>query len=142
GCGVGPARAVGVRVAGGARARRRYAHDEVARNVGAALTLIRAGHRPELLPTVLEQLGGAQVSVGERDGGTALWREALELQREKGDDHVVARLHRQLAFTEWDGGRIDKAQQYVAEGIELLGRHGPSDGLADLLHVRLIFSHR
>src|SRR5205823_4035701 len=66
---VDPDRAVDVLVAAGERARSRYAHDEVARNLGAALTLIRAGHRPELLPTVLEQLGEAQVSVGERDGG-------------------------------------------------------------------------
>src|SRR2546423_8075668 len=139
---VDPDRAVDVLVAAGDRARSRYGHDETARNFGAALKLIRAGHRPELLPTVLEQLGEAQVSVGEGDGGTALWREALELQREKGDDHVVARLHRQLAFSEWDGGRIERAQQYVAEGIELLRRREPSDDLADLVHVRLIFNLR
>jgi class 3 adenylate cyclase len=138
---VDPDRAVDVLVAAGERARSRYAHDEVARNLGAALSLIRAGHRPELLPTVLEQLGEARVSVGERDAGTALWREALELQRHK-DDHVAARLHRQLAFTEWDGGRIEQAQQYVTEGIELLRQPEPSDDLADLVHVRLIFSLR
>src|SRR2546421_512617 len=91
-------RAVDVLVAAGERARSRYGHDEAARNFGAALNLIRAGHRPELLPTVLEQLGEARVSIGERDAGTALWREALELQRDKGNDHILARLHRQLAF--------------------------------------------
>jgi class 3 adenylate cyclase/tetratricopeptide (TPR) repeat protein len=139
---VDPDRAVDVLVAAGERARSRYAHDEVGRNLGTALTLIRAGHRSELLPTVLEQLGEAQVSIGERDAGTTLWSEALKLQREKGDDHVVARLHRQLAFTEWDSGHIDKAQQYIAEGVELLGRRAPSEDLADLVHVRLIFSLR
>jgi hypothetical protein len=71
-----------------------------------------------------------------------LWREALELQRNKGDDHVLAGLLRELAFTEWDSGRIDQAQDYVTQGIELLRRREPSDDLADLVHVRLIFGLR
>ncbi len=96
----------------------------------------------DIKPTVLEQLGEAQVNVGERDAGTALLREALELHRREGDDHSAARLLRKLAFAEWDSGRIERAQQDVAQGIDLLGRREPSDDLSDLVHVQLIFSIR
>jgi predicted ATPase len=52
-------RALAVLLAAGERAYALYANDQAARHFSAALALIRAGHRPEVLPTVLERLGEA-----------------------------------------------------------------------------------
>ena len=48
--------------------------------------------------------------------------EALEAYRRTGDHQAVARLHERLAFTAWDQGRFERAQQVLAEGFGYAGQ--------------------
>jgi len=58
-------RALHVLLEAGERACNLAAHDEAARHFGAALPLLRDGHRPELLAQVLERLGESWEPLGE-----------------------------------------------------------------------------
>ena len=139
---VDPDRSLEVLLEAGERARGRYAHDEAARNLGAALTLVRQGRRPELLPFLLEKMGEAWSNVGEYAAATTIWEEALQNYHGAGELGSAARLHRRLAMIKWDQGQIEPAMEHIRAGTQLLAGQEPGQELADLIQARLIFQMR
>jgi len=135
-------RALEVLLAAGERAYELYANNQAAWHFGAALALIRAGHRTELLLSVLERLGEAWERVGETAAAVAVWSEALaEYERGKSGPSV-ARLHRRLALAVWDRGHFDVSQAHLEAGLQALAGSEPSAELAELLHVQVILLGR
>ncbi len=139
---VDPHRALEVLLAAGERAYGLYANDQAARHFGAALALIRAGRRTELLPSILERLGEAWERVGETAAAIAVWSEARALYERVGSVTAGARLLRRLALAEWDRGHFDAAQEHLEAGIQALAEGEPSPELADLLHARVVMLQR
>lgn len=139
---VDPQRAFAVLLAAGERAAEVYANDQAARHFGAALTLIRAGQRRDLLPTVLERLGEAWERVGETAAAVAVWSEALTEYERLRDMSALARLRRRLALAEWDRGQFASAQTHLEAAFQALAGREPSPEKADLLHIREIFLRR
>ena len=139
---VDPQRALAVLLAAGERAAELYANDQAARHFGAALALIRAGRRSELLPAVLEQLGEAWERVGETAAAIAVWSEALAEHERLRNAPALARLRRRLALAEWDRGHFASAQTHLEAGFQTLAGSEPSPEQADLLHIREIFLRR
>ena len=109
---------------------------------GAALALIRAGRRSDVLPAVLEQLGEAWERVGETAAAIAVWSEALAEHERLRNAPALARLRRRLALAEWDRGHFASAQTHLEAGFQALAGSEPSPEQADLLHIRKIFLHR
>ncbi|HEV7129708.1 MAG TPA: AAA family ATPase [Ktedonobacterales bacterium] len=139
---VDPRRALDVLLAAGERAAELYANDQAARHFGAALALIREGHRSKSLPTVLERLGEAWERVGETAAAAAVWSEALAEYEQLRDVPAQARLRRQLALAEWDRGHFASAQAHLEAGFQALAGREPSPVQADLLHIQEIFLRR
>ena len=139
---VDPNRALEVLLAAGERAYGLYANDQAAWHFGAALGFIREGRRTEMLPSVLERLGGAWERVGETAAAIAVWSEARTLHERAAHASSIAQLHRRLALAEWDRGHFDVAQAHLEAGLRALDGSEPSAELADLLHVRVILLKR
>ncbi|HEU0000335.1 MAG TPA: BREX system ATP-binding domain-containing protein [Ktedonobacteraceae bacterium] len=137
-----PQRALEVLLAAGERAYALYANDQAARYFGAALTLIREGHRTELLPSVLEQLGEAWERVGETSAAIAVWSQARTLHERARNIPLLVRLQRRLTLAEWDRGHFDVAQAHLEAGFQALIGSEPSVELAELLHVQVILLGR
>jgi len=131
-------RAIDVFLEAGERADSLAAHDEAARHFGAALPLIRDGHRPELLAHVLERLGESWEPIGELAAAREVWTEALAELGRTGDSLGVARLQRRLGMAARTLGDIDAARHHLVAGIEALGDSPPSQELADLYGARLL----
>lgn len=139
---IDPQRTLEVLLAAGERAYGVYANDQAARHFGAVLALMREGHRTELLPSVLEQLGEAWERVGETSAAIAVWSEARTLHERARNVSLLVRLHRRLALAEWNRGHFDVAQANLEAGFQVLAGSEPSAELAELLHVQVILLGR
>lgn len=135
---VNPERALDVFLLAGQRARELHAYDQTAQQLGAALSLVRAGQRVELLPQLLAQLGEACELVGEGGMAVDAWSEALAEYERAGDALAQARVRRFLALAEWNRGHFDAAQAHVAAGLAALAGRVPSEELIDLLQARAL----
>ncbi len=135
-------RALEVLIEAGERAYAVYANDQAARHFGAALAIVRQGPHPELVPTLLEDLGEAWERVGETAAAVAVWTEARAQRERAGELEAAGRLDHRLALAEWDRGRFDAAEAHLEAGLQILARGDPTSELADLLHARVVILRR
>ena len=135
-------RALEVLLEAGRRALELHANEEAAQHFLAALVLIRAGHRGDLLPWLLERLGEAWQRVGEVGAAVGLWAEALESRRRAADGRSMARLRRLLAAAEWGRGHREAARAHLVAGLETLAGSVPCEEAVDLLHTQVTICSR
>jgi DNA-binding CsgD family transcriptional regulator/tetratricopeptide (TPR) repeat protein len=135
-------RALEVLIEAGERAYGVYANDQAARHFGAALTIVRQGRHPELLPVLLEKLGGAWERLGETAAAVSVWLEARAEREGAGELAATGRLDRRLALAEWERGHFDAAEAHLEAGLRMLAGGDSASELADLLHARVVILGR
>lgn len=121
----------------GRRALDRFANEEAAENLQAALEVARDLGRPDVVTEVLEDLGKAWSRLGEERAAADAWEEGLSAHLAIGGRSSAARLHRRLALAESNLGRFDAAARHVGNGLDML-EGDPTDEHAELLAVDVL----
>ncbi len=126
----------------GRRELRRYANEDAARNLKAALEAARQSNQRKHLPQILEDLGEAWQRLGEEQAAIGVWEEALDGHIAAGDGEATARLHLRLALAESDLGRFATAAERVKAGVGALPQPSRIEDQLDLLAVGVLNDFR
>lgn len=139
---IDPKRRLEVLAEAGRKSLRRYANEEAAQNLRAALEALRYAGETSQLPVVLEDLGEAWQRLGEEQAAVRVWEEALDAQTAAGDKQAMARLYLRLALAESDLGRFGAAAERVRTGLGALPEGSPVEDRLGLLAVGVLNDFR
>jgi DNA-binding CsgD family transcriptional regulator/tetratricopeptide (TPR) repeat protein len=107
--------------AAGRRALARYADQEAANYLSAALDqLERAGGDADEIDRLVQDLARARQRLGEYDVSLGLWERALEAARASGDPARIASVQRRLGLAHFWAGRGERALEYLDAALALL----------------------
>ena len=137
-----PRRSLRILLRASALARERYAPDEAANWLSAALALVRRYALAHPVVDILEPLGEALSTVGETSAAVEIFGDAVELHDREGDVERAAEARCRLALLLWDLGRLDTAASVVAEGLAKFGATARSPALARLTEVSIRLADR
>lgn len=123
---------------GAAHAARLGRTDAVVRYLTGAADIARADEFSADLPGVLADLAMAWQRLSKVDRATAVWHEAADAYRTRGDALGVARTERALAMLAWDNGDISAARERLDIAERTIDGLEPGSEHAWLLYTRVV----